>query len=178
MRRGGWIAGLGAITVIGVIGVASGPACTIQGKCTQTKLNYCQFDHTGADGAPQFVGDAPCQGHLVDDHTWVSADHAGVLLPFRGEADWQMYFVDHETGKTLKGNVVRIESYISATPQGGELTLAGGNLAVYHIWDDPSLKNPNAYVRNDTCADYYVQVWAYSDPTTDPDAAVADAGAD
>jgi hypothetical protein len=110
-------------------------------------------------------------GRLVDANTWESSAIDG---------EWFRY--DHRMliafDTTLLGPRLPdwVQVYISASKrplQGGSFTLAGGNVA------DIAIGGPGAvYVKNNTCAEYYIRIVVHAPPLPPDAGALPDASTD
>jgi len=150
MRRAGLFVGAAAIAFVGAITAMSSSACTVAGACAYTAKNYCSTP-----------SDFPCEGQLVDTHTWESTSPNGTWLPYPGERGYYL-----QLPVELSPDVYEVIVYISTSahpgPDGTQFTMAGGNLSVIKI-----LSGAKVYVQNDTCGDYFVRVVVHFQPTAD-----------
>ncbi|NOU31680.1 MAG: hypothetical protein HOO96_27580 [Polyangiaceae bacterium] len=110
----------------------------------------------------------PGSGRLVDADTWESGPIDGEWL--RYDHRMLIAFDTSLLGTRLPDSVL---VYISADKrplQGGSFTIAGGNVA------DITIGGPGAvYVKNNSCAEYYIRLVVHAPPQA-PDAGATDAG--
>lgn len=98
-------------------------------------------------------GQNPGEGQLVDDNTWQSGPVDGLWLPFPKQ---QTYYFDlHELGVDRLPTLVIPYVSAQANPlqEGGNYTIAGGNLAEISGAD-----RGRVTIHNGTCADYFLRV--------------------
>lgn len=127
------------------------------------------------DGDIQVWGRDPNQGRLIDVDTWETGPIDGAWLPFPHQ---RLYILDlHDLGDRVPTVVI---PYVSAQAdplkEGGNFTIAAGNLT-----EISAPAKGQVFVKNDTCADYWVRVvveTAPRPPTPPPSASAADAGGD
>lgn len=154
MRRSGLFLGTFAIAIVAAISLVSAPACTVAGTCAYTAKSYCTTP-----------SDFPCEGQMVDTHTWESTSPNGTWLDYPGERGYYLELRDSQTGQVLDGTVYEVIVYISTSAHPGtdgtQFTIAGGNLSVIKIL------GKQVYVQNDTCADYFMRAVVHFQPTAD-----------
>ncbi len=135
------------------------------------------FPQGACSSNPSFVeycgpGDTTCQGKILDATHWQSGPMEGNWLNFSREKLVLMHFRDAQTGAVLSGDLVDVQIFINSSasfsaPPNQAVPAAGNNAEFTPAPPD------GVYVKNDTCADYFVYVYA----TVYPNAAT-DAGAD
>jgi hypothetical protein len=135
-------------------------ACFPQGACTSDPavVDYC------------LPGDSSCQGKILDANHWESGPINGTWLNFSRERTINMHFRDAQTGATLSGNYVWADVAINVAPQLSDppnqyVPSAGNNSEITPFVDGSGLS-----LRNDTCADYFVYVYATIYPNAPADA--------
>lgn len=122
------------------------------------------------EGSFEVFGDDPGEGKMLDEDTWISGDQDGVWLWFPR----QRYYVFDL--RALGGRMpTKPLAYISGTREpskfGGNMTLAGGNLAQFYAM------RPNGIdVKNESCSDYYLHLVVEATPFP-PEAPMEDGGA-
>ena len=137
-------------------------ACFPQGACLSDPpfVDYCG------------PNDNTCQGEILDATHWRSGPIDGTWLNFSRERTILMHFRDAKTGATLSGKYAWADVAISVTPQlsdpPNQYVPSAGNNSEVNPLDDGS----GVFVKNDTCADYFVYVYATIYPSAPP----ADAG--
>lgn len=132
-------------------------ACFPQGQCESSPsfVDYCG------------VGDPNCQGHIVDATHWESGPMVGNWLTYGPEQTLLMHFRDANTNQVLTGDVANVDVSISAVEQpmsaNNQATVCSGNPCEYAINTDSS----SVFVKNDTCASYFVRVYVTIEPSAD-----------
>lgn len=121
------------------------------------------YGHNCSGQIDSFGGNAG-EGRLLDENTWETGPVNGPFLPFPRQ---QVYLLDlQELGTDRTPD--KIMPYISAErdplAEGGNYTLAAGNLVEISNSDRGKLT-----VRNGTCADYYIRVVVEAAPRASSD---------
>ncbi len=130
-------------------------SCFPQGQCESTPsfVDYC-----GAASDPN------CQGHIVDSTHWESGPMVGNWLVYGPEQTYLMTLRDKATGAILNGTLADVAVSISAVEQpntpGNQGTVCAGNACEFSVNDAQSV-----YVKNDTCASYFVRVYVTMEPS-------------
>ncbi|MDB4944496.1 MAG: hypothetical protein JWP97_4030 [Labilithrix sp.] len=123
------------------------------------------------DGDADTYGDAPGEGHMIDENTWESSPPDGDAIPFTKQRVW--YFQIPEFGDRIPYEVT---PYISAEQnpirENGNFTIGSGNLA-----EQSGLGAGRITIKNNTCADYYIRVVAHAPPRPPVAPVNGDAGA-
>ena len=155
--------------LVGLVGLpffATETACFPQSMCDGSHESYC---------TPEVAGTKPCGGQLLDDGlTWVSGPIEGAWLPFPRERVWRVDPRD-AAGNKLRGRIIGLDVFISATQDHGVAAPAAGNNAQWSYYPT----NQTFDVQNDTCSDYFVYIVIHA--SLDGDAAILtapDAGRD
>jgi len=141
-------------------------SCFPQGACSSDPgfVEYC-----GATDDPN----QPCQGKILDATHWQSGPINGTWLNFSREKTILMHFRDAQTGQTLSGNfawadvAINVASSLDASPN--QYVPSAGNPSEIN----PLLDGSGVFVRNDTCTDTFIYVYATVFPNG---SAPADAG--
>ncbi len=139
-------------------------ACFPQSACPSDPPNV---EYCGVPDNP----DMPCQGKIVDATHWQSGPMNATWLNFSRERTIRMHFRDAQTGATLSGNYVWSDVALSITSSQTDspnqyVPCAGNNCEISINVVDGSLID----VKNDTCADYFVYVFATIYPNAPADA--------
>jgi hypothetical protein len=123
-------------------------SCFSQSMCSssQSFVEYCQ------------AGDTSCQGHIIDATHWESGNLFGNWLNFGAEQNILIHFRDAQTGATLSGNVISWDVYLNASQNlatsPNQLVPCAGNACEL----DPLQDGSATYLKNDTCAPYFVRL--------------------
>ncbi len=133
-------------------------SCFPQGACTSDPgfVDYCG------------PGDNTCQGKILDATHWQSGPMEGNWVDFSREKLILMHFRDAQTGAVLSGNLADVQFFINSSasfsaPPNQAVPAAGNNSELTAAPPD------GVYVKNDTCENYFVYVFAtvYPGATTD-----------
>ena len=134
-------------------------ACFPQGMC---ESNPSFVDYCGA-------GESGCQGHIIDATHWESGPVSGDWLTYGPEQTILFHFRDATTGAVLSGQVLDYQVFVGSTEQpdnGGNFIPCSGNLCEITDNNDGS----SVFVKNDTCASYFIRVVLTINPTPTTDA--------
>ena len=90
---------------------------------------------------------------IVNGNQWESGPAAGDFMPFNHEDTIQLFLVDN-AGVALGGTIVDWECQVSPTPNPSQQSVTGAeNLCTWSFAQD----NHSIFLRNDTCANYFVR---------------------
>ena len=137
--------------------VAAGALVLLQG-CS----NFGPSCSTSDDSNPP----DPYAGGTTKDGAYTTSDWDGPLLWFPGG---KRYDLQHGLGCKPR-NVVIYLSFSEQGDKGGSIAPSAGNMSILQVVDDKIIR-----IKNDTCSDYYLRVFA-SYPECDEDAGAGDAG--
>jgi hypothetical protein len=124
------------------------------------------------DGDLLTFGQAPGEGRLIDENTWESSPIDGDWLPFTKQRIWVFQFP--QLGDRVPYEVTPLIS-AEQNPNRDQTnaTIGSGNLA-----EQSNFGPGTVWVKNDTCADYFVRVVVKVPPRPPPiPTAAADASA-
>jgi hypothetical protein len=162
-----YVASAALVGLVALPFFATETACFPQSMCELSYGRYCTEEATGIKEG--------CTGQLLDDGlTWVSGPIEGAWLPFPRERIWRVDPRD-AAGNKLRGRIVGLDVFISATQDHAAAAPAAGNNAQWSYYPT----NQTFDVQNDTCSDYVVYIVIHA--SLDGDAAVLtapDAGRD
>jgi hypothetical protein len=127
--------------VVSALFVLASWACTPQGVCDFKAEDYCKDPK------------APCSGRLLDPYTWESNPIHSNWLAYDGQHQWNMTLRDASTNQLIRGTIFKITPFVASDRNGADAVLASGNLTEANVIDGATI-----YVRNDTCANYFVRV--------------------
>lgn len=158
LRRYGHLVMLGATTLT-TLGFVGATASCLTDACADSEVKF---------------GATPGEGSLVDENTWQSTPLDGQWIPYPHHRTYVFNFGGKFRGRRPSAAYVYISANDKPNDFGSNFTLAGGDTATIGLLNEDGM-----YLRNNTCADYYVRVLVEMEPVkASPDAGASDAAGD